>query len=84
MIELDRRLMGKSRTVRFEDEIDLAVDRFMEKNDINFNKLVNLAVKEFISKPHTIELQPVDEAEWDKMMKKSYKKYKKTLDELTK
>ena len=84
MIELDRRLMGKSRSVRFEDEIDLAVDRFMEKNDINFNKLVNLAVKEFISKPHTIELQPVDEAEWDKMMKKSYKKYKKTLDELTK
>jgi len=35
-------------------------------------------------RPHTIELQPVDEAEWDKMMKKSYKKYKKTLDELAK
>ena len=76
--------MGKARTVRFEDELDPTVDRFMEKNDINFNKLVNLAVKEFISKPHTIELQPVDEAEWDKMMKKSYKKYKKTLDELAK
>jgi hypothetical protein len=55
--------MSKARTVRFEDEIDPAVDRFKEKNDINFNKLVNLAVKEFISKPHTIELQPVDEAE---------------------
>jgi hypothetical protein len=39
-------------------------------------------VKEFIRKPHTIELQPVDEAGWDKMMKKSYKKYKKTLNEL--
>ncbi len=76
--------MSKAWTVRFEDEIDPAVDRFMEKNDINFNKLVNLAVKEFISKPHTIELQPVDEAEWDKMMKKSHKKYKKTLDELAK
>ena len=76
--------MSKARTIRFEDEIDLAVDRFMEKNDINFNKLVNLAVKEFISNPHTIELQPVDEAEWDKMMKKSHKKYKKTLDELAK
>lgn len=76
--------MGKARTVRFEDDVDPAVDRFIEKNDINFNKLVNLAVKEFISKPHTIELQPVDEDEWDKMMKKSYKKYKKTLDELAK
>ena len=76
--------MGKARTVRFEDEIDPAVDRFIEKNDINFNKLVNLAVKEFISKPHSIHLQPVDEAEWNKMMKKSHKNYKKTLDELAK
>ena len=82
IIELERYLMGKAWTVRFDDEIDPAVDRFMEENDIKFNKLVNLAVKEFISKPHTIELQPVDEAEWNKMMKMSYKKYKKTLDEL--
>jgi hypothetical protein len=74
--------MGKARTVRFEDDVDPAVDRFIEKNDINFNKLVNLAVKEFISKPHTIELQPVDEAEWDKMMKKSSKKYTKILNGL--
>ena len=76
--------MGKARTVRFEDEIDPAVESFIEKNDINLNKLVNLAVKEFISKPHTIELEPVSELEWDKLMKKSYKKYKKTMDELAK
>lgn len=76
--------MSKARTVRFEDDIDPAVEKFIEKNDITFNKLVNLAVKEFISKPHTIELEPVNEAEWDKMMKKSHKKYKKTLDELAK
>lgn len=76
--------MSKARTVRFDDEIDPLVDRFVEKNDINFNKLVNLAVEEFISKPHTIELEPVSEEEWDKLMKKSYKKDKKTLDELAK
>ena len=76
--------MSKARTVRFDDEIDPLVDRFVEKNDINFNKLVNLAVKEFISKPHTIELEPVSEAEWDKMMKKGHKKHKKTMDELAK
>ncbi len=76
--------MGKARTVRFEDEIDPAVESFIEKNDINLNKLVNLAVKEFISKPHTIELEPVSELEWDKLMKNSYKKYKKTMDELAK
>ncbi len=76
--------MSKARTVRFEDDIDPAVDHFIEKNNINFNKLVNLAVKEFISKPQTIELEPVNEAEWSKLMKKSHKKYKKTLDELAK
>jgi len=76
--------MSKARTVRLDLEIDPLVDRFVEKNDINFNKLVNLAVKEFISKPHTIELEPVSEAEWDKQMKKAYKKHKKTMDELAK
>jgi predicted transcriptional regulator len=76
--------MSKARTVRFDDDIDPLVDHFVEKNDINFNRLMNLAVKEFISKPHTIELEPVNEAEWDRLMKKSHKKYKKTLDELAK
>jgi predicted transcriptional regulator len=42
--------MSKARTVRFDDDVDPLVDRFVEKNDINFNKLVNLAVKEFISR----------------------------------
>jgi hypothetical protein len=76
--------MSKARTVRFDDEIDPLVDRFVEKNDINFNKLVNLAVKEFISKPHSIELLPISADEWDKNMKKAYKKHKKTMDELAK
>lgn len=76
--------MSKARTVRFDEEIDHLVDHFVEKNDINFNRLMNLAVKEFISKPHTIELEPVSEAEWEKLMKKSYKKHKKAMDELAK
>jgi hypothetical protein len=76
--------MSKARTVRFDDDIEPAVERFLEKNDLNLNKMVNLAVLEFISKPHTIELQPVNEDDWDRKMKGSYKKYKKTLDELAK
>ncbi|MEA9356277.1 hypothetical protein SHI21_08690 [Bacteriovorax sp. PP10] len=76
--------MSKARTVRFDEDVDPLVDRFVEKNDINFNKLVNLAVKEFISKPHTIELEPVTADEWDKNMKKAYKKNKKAMDELAK
>ncbi len=45
--------MSKPRTVRFDDDIEPAVERFLEKNDLNLNKMVNLAVLEFISKPHT-------------------------------
>jgi len=76
--------MSKARTVRFDDEIDSVVDRFIEKNDINFNKLVNLAVKEYISKPHSIELEPIPQEEWSKNLKKSFKKHKKAMDELSK
>ena len=44
---------------------------------------MNLAVKEFISKPHTIELEPIETEEWDKIMKKAYKKHKKAMDDMT-
>jgi len=74
--------MGKARTVRFDDDIDPMVDVFIEKNDINFNKLVNLAVKEFIKKPHTIELEPIDPSDWEKNLKRSFGKHKKAMREL--
>lgn len=74
--------MGKARTVRFDDDIDNVVDTFIKKNDINFNKLVNLAVKEYISKPHSIELVPIDPKEWNENLKKSFKKHKKAMSEL--
>lgn len=68
--------MIKARTVRLDDDVNLLVERFLKKNDISFNKLVNLAVKEFISKPHTIELEPVSLDEWGRNMKKIEKKHK--------
>jgi hypothetical protein len=42
----------------------------------NFNKLVNLAVKEFISKPHAIELA------FDEQAKKAIKKHKDAMEKL--
>ncbi len=74
--------MGKARTVRFDDDVDNVIDVFLEKNDINFNKLVNLAVKEYISKPHSIELVPIDLKEWEKNLKKSFNTHKKAMSEL--
>jgi hypothetical protein len=58
-------IMSKARTVRLNKDLEKAVELFMVKNDINFNTLVNLAVREYISKPHTIELQPLNDGEWD-------------------
>ncbi len=51
---------------------------------INLNKMVNMAIKEFITKPHTIELGPISDSEWEKATKKSYKKHKKAMVELSK
>jgi len=76
--------MSKARTVRFDENLDPIVEKFLEKNDLTLNKLVNLAVCDYISRPHTIEIVPVSEDDWDKQMKKSFKKYKKTLDEFVK
>ena len=76
--------MSKARTIRFDEEVDPVIEKFLEKNDLNMNTLVNLAVREYITKSHTIEIVPVNEDDWDRQMKKSYKKYKKTLDELAK
>ena len=76
--------MSKARTIRFDEEVDPVIEKFLEKNDLNMNTLVNLAVREYITTSHTIEIVPVNEDDWDRQMKKSYKKYKKTLDELAK
>jgi len=75
--------MSKPRTVRLEDWLGPEVDNYMEKNDLNnFNQLVNLALKEFITNPQTIELKPIAKSKWSKQMKKAYSKNKKAMDEL--
>ena len=75
--------MAKSRTVRFALELEKSVDEFLKKNNLSFNTLVNLAVKEFISKPHTIELEPINPNEWTKNLKKSSEKHKKSITDLS-
>ncbi len=76
--------MTKRRTVRLEEEVENLVDTFLRKNSIPFNKLVNIAIKDFFSKPHTIELGPISDDEWERASKKAYRKHKKTMGELSK
>ena len=67
--------MSKNRMVSFDDEIDSSVDLFFERNNITLNQLMNLAIVEFITKPHKIELVPIDSDEWSELMGNVYKKH---------
>lgn len=74
--------MSKDRTVRFDDDIDSLVDLFIEKHNITLNQMMNLAIVEFISKQHTIKLEPIDSEEWSMLMKKAYDKHRHAMDKL--
>ncbi|MBF0316341.1 MAG: hypothetical protein HQK50_16860 [Oligoflexia bacterium] len=80
--------MSKARTIRFNDKLDVMVDRYSKSNGLKVNQLVNIAVKKFISEPNSIELEPVTVAakkeSWNKSTKKAFKKHKKAMDELSK
>jgi hypothetical protein len=76
--------MSKTRTVRFDEDLDKMVDQFTNTNGLKLNQLVNLAVKKYITEPNIIELEPIDatDDQWNKIMKKSFSKHKKAIDEL--
>jgi hypothetical protein len=74
--------VSKDRVIRFDDEIDPLVDLFIEKYNITFDHLMNLAVIEFMSKPHKIEIVPIDPDEWNQLMKKAYEKHRHAMDKL--
>ena len=74
--------MGLPKTVRFEDDLDHKVQEYMEKNEIKFSQLVNIAVAKFISEPQTIQLEPIDSKKWEKTVTKAFKKHKGAMDKL--
>lgn len=74
--------MGLPKTVRFDDDLEKKVEQYLEANGIKFSQLVNLAVANFISKPQTIELAPVDTQPFLNAAKKGFQKHKNTMDRL--
>ncbi len=74
--------MSRPRTIRFKEELDSEVDEYTNKNGLNLNQLINLAVAKFISEPNTIELIPADDDKWSEEMKKAFVKHRKAMDEL--
>lgn len=73
--------MSKARTIRFSDHLDSMVDEYTDRNGLKVNQLVNIAVKKFISEHNTIELEPIKASDntWEKGIKKSFKKHRKTM-----
>ena len=74
--------MGLPKTVRFDDELETKVEKYLDKNDIKFAQLVNIAVEKFISEPQYIELQPIEDKKWETTIKKSLKKHRGAMDKL--
>ena len=74
--------MGLPKTVRFEEELEEKVEKYLEANGIKFAQLVNLAVSKFISEPQTIQLAPVDQKDFLATASKAFKKHKNAMDKL--
>ncbi len=73
------------RTVRLDEDLDSQVQQWLEINEkvgIDFSRLVNLAVKEFIASPQSVEFEPIAFKEGVKTAKAAMKKHRKAVDEL--
>ena len=74
--------MGLPKTVRFEEELEGKVERYLEANGIKFSQLVNMAVSKFISEPQTIQLAPVNTDDFLNTAAKAFGKHKNAMDKL--
>lgn len=74
--------MGLPKTVRFDQELEKEVEKYLEANRIKFSQLVNLAVSKFISELQTIQLVPVDQKDFLATAGKAIKKHKNVMDKL--
>ncbi len=74
--------MGLPKTVRFEEELEEKLEKYLEANGIRFSQLINLAVSKFISEPQSIQLAPVDTKDFMKTATKAFHKHKNAMDKL--
>ena len=76
--------MSKTRTVRFNEQLDSQVDEYTTKNGLKVNQLINMAVKKYISEPNSIELEPIEakDSEWENGMEEAFSKHSKAMGEL--
>ena len=74
--------MGLPKTVRFDEDLETKVEKYLEANGIKFSQLLSMAVTKFISEPQSIQLVPVDTKSFMKVATKAFKKHKDAMDKL--
>jgi hypothetical protein len=74
--------MGMPKNVRLNNELESKVEKYLEKNEIKFSQLVNLAIEKFISEPQTITLIPADTKEFLKAADSAYDEHQEAMDKL--
>ncbi len=52
--------MGLPQTVRFDDDLEKRVKKYLVQNKIKFPQLVRLALEKFISEPQTLTFMPTE------------------------
>ena len=73
---------GLPKTVRFNDDLEKKVEKYLETNGIKFAQLVNMAVTKFITEPQSIQLAPVSTKDFMATAQKAFKKHKNAMDKL--
>ncbi len=73
-----------TKTVRINMPVRLIkkLNELAEQVGIPISKLITTAVEDFISKPLQVDIVPIEKKDFDKTVKKVFRKHKKAMDEL--
>jgi len=75
--------MSVPTSIRLEKGIEKQVEQYLTKNaSLKFPQLVNMALKQFMSEPRTITLEPAATDEVMATAKQAFKKHKDAMDRL--
>ncbi len=75
-------MKGKPNSVRLEQDLEPAVEQWLEINKLEFAVLVDLALRDYIFRKHAIELKPVDLDTAMASAQKMMGRHKKAVDDL--
>ena len=74
--------MAKTRTIEFDDQLDVKIGEYAKRHGFDVNVLVNFAVEKYIADQTAVELVPVDSKKWEKLTEETFAEHKEAMDEL--